>query len=120
VGGARELGVDAPAEIRRDDGAEHGDAERDAHLTAGGGDCGGDACAGGIPDTVVLAIGGLTSVPPRACSTRKQISIPRLGASAHASDPSENSASPVWKMRRRPRRSAVEPGNISRLASTSV
>ena len=63
---------------------------------------------------------GLSIEPPIACSTRAAISIPSDGASAHSSEPSENSASPHWKTRRRPSRSAVDPDSISRLASTSV
>jgi hypothetical protein len=63
---------------------------------------------------------GLSIAPPIASNTRKATSSSRLGASAHSSDASENSASPAWYTRRRPRRSAVDPASISRLASTSV
>ena len=63
---------------------------------------------------------GLSIEPPIACSTRAAISSPRLGATAHSSEPSENSDSPTWNTRRRPIRSAVEPESMSRLASTSV
>ena len=63
---------------------------------------------------------GLSIEPPIACRTRAAISIPRLGARAHSSEPSENSASPTWNTRLRPSRSAVEPDSMSRLASTSV
>ena len=63
---------------------------------------------------------GFSIEPPIAWSTRAAISIPSDGASAHRSEPSEKRASPHWKTRRRPSRSAVEPDSISRLASTSV
>ncbi len=63
---------------------------------------------------------GLSIEPPIACSTRAAISMFRLGASAHSSEPSENRVSPSWNTRRRPTRSAVEPDSISRLASTRV
>jgi hypothetical protein len=63
---------------------------------------------------------GVSIAPPIAANMRKPTSSSRLGASAHSSDPSENTASPAWNTRRRPRRSAVEPDSISRLASTSV
>ena len=38
---------------------------------------------------------GLSIEPPIACSTRAAISVPRLGATAHSSEPSENSARPT-------------------------
>ena len=63
---------------------------------------------------------GLSIEPPIACSTRAAISMPSDGASAHSSEPSENSASPDWKTRRRPSRSAVDPDSISSDANTSV
>ncbi len=63
---------------------------------------------------------GLSIAPPIACRAREPTSSSRLGASAHSSDPSENTTSPAQNTRRRPRRSAVEPHSISRLASTSV
>ena len=63
---------------------------------------------------------GLSIAPPTAWSARKAISQFRLGARAHSSDPSENTTSPVWNVRRRPTRSPVDPHNMSRLASTSV
>ena len=63
---------------------------------------------------------GVSAAPPIACTMRKTISSPRLGAIAHSSDPSPNSASPAWNTRRRPSRSAVEPASRSRLARTSV
>ena len=43
-----------------------------------------------------------------------------LGATLHMSDAAENTTRPVTKTRFRPSRSAIEPANISRLASTTV
>ncbi len=63
---------------------------------------------------------GFSIEPPIACRTRAATSSPRLGASAHSSDPSENSDRPSWNTRRRPIRSAVDPDSINRHASTSV
>ncbi len=63
---------------------------------------------------------GFIIEPPIAWRTREPTSSPRLGASAHSSEPSENTTRPTWKVRRRPTRSAVEPASMSRLASTSV
>lgn len=63
---------------------------------------------------------GVSIAPPTAWSTRKATSSSRLGASAHSSDPSENSTSPVRNTRRRPTRSAVEPASTRKLARTSV
>ena len=62
---------------------------------------------------------GLSMDPPTAWTIRKAISQPRPGARLHSSSGREH-ARPAWKVRRRPTRSAVEPENISRLASTSV
>ena len=63
---------------------------------------------------------GLSIEPPIACSTRAATSSSSVGASAHSSEPTENSVSPSWKIRRRPSRSPVEPDSISRLAIVSV
>ena len=63
---------------------------------------------------------GLSMEPPTACTVRNAISQPSPGATLHSSEPTVNRASPAWKVRRRPTRSAVEPDRISRLASTSV
>ncbi len=63
---------------------------------------------------------GLSIDPPMACTIRKATSAPRLGARLHSSDPIVNTARPVWKVLRRPTRSAVEPASISRLAITSA
>ena len=62
---------------------------------------------------------GLSIAPPTACTTRAAMRKPRLGASAHSSEPSENTTRPVWNVNRRPIRSAVEPASISRLAIAS-
>jgi hypothetical protein len=51
---------------------------------------------------------------------RAAISQLRLGDRLHSSEPRVNSARPLWKVRRRPRRSPVEPDSISRLARTRV
>ncbi len=61
---------------------------------------------------------GLSIDPPTACTTRAPTSQPRDGARLHSTDPATNSASPVWKTRRRPIRSAVEPARISSEART--
>ena len=72
-----------------------------------------------VPAMIDIAT-GLSIDPPTACSPRKAISHPSDGARLQASDPSENSASPAWKTRRRPKRSASEPDSISRHAITRV
>ena len=63
---------------------------------------------------------GLSMDPPTAWTIRKAISQPRPGARLHSSEPAVNTPRPVWKVLRRPTRSAVAPENISRLASTTV
>ena len=63
---------------------------------------------------------GFSIDPPTACSIRNATSQPSPGARLHSSEPTVNSASPAWKTRRRPSRSANEPDSISRLASTTV
>ena len=63
---------------------------------------------------------GLSIEPPTACSIRKMISVPVFGAMLHNSDPRLKVARPIWKILRRPTRSAVEPASIKRLASTRV
>jgi len=63
---------------------------------------------------------GFSIEPPIACTARKATSVPRFGATLHSSEPRVNSTSPSWKIRLRPRRSAVDPERTSRLASTSV
>ena len=63
---------------------------------------------------------GFSIDPPTACTMRKTTSVPRLGARLQSSEPAAKVHSPMTKVRRRPKRSAVEPEIISRLASTSV
>ena len=63
---------------------------------------------------------GFSIEPPTAWTIRNATSQPRPGATLHSSEPSENIARPVWKVRRLPIRSAVDPDSMSRLASTSV
>ena len=63
---------------------------------------------------------GLSIEPPTACTMRKTINSCTVGARLHSSEPSVNSTSPSLKTRARPKRSAIEPESISRLASTSV
>ena len=63
---------------------------------------------------------GLSIEPPTACIIRNSTSQPSPGARLQSSEPSVNVARPVWKVRRRPTRSAVEPDSIRRLASTRV
>ena len=75
---------------------------------------------GSVNVFVMIAIAtGLSIDPPTACRARNPISAPRLGARLHASEPTVNTASPIWKTRRRPTRSAVDPDSISRLAITT-
>ena len=70
---------------------------------------------------VMIAIAtGFSIEPPRACSTRNATSQPMLGARPQASDPRPNRAMPIWKTSRRPKRSAMEPASMSRLATTNV
>ncbi len=63
---------------------------------------------------------GLSIDPPRACRQRKMTRAVTLVARLHSSDPSVNSARPVWNTRLRPKRSAVEPDAIRRLPITRV
>ena len=63
---------------------------------------------------------GFSIDPPTAWTMRKTISSARLGARLHSNEPAENVTNPMRNVRRRPRRSAVEPESISRLASTRV
>ena len=63
---------------------------------------------------------GFSIEPPTACTIRNATSQPSPGATLHSSEPSAKVARPVWKVRRLPSRSAVDPDSISRLASTSV
>jgi hypothetical protein len=63
---------------------------------------------------------GLSIVPPVACSARAAISQPVPGARLHSSEPRPKTARPIWKTRRRPARSAVDPASTRKPASTRV
>ena len=63
---------------------------------------------------------GFIIEPPTACSTRAATRTSTLGARLHRREASENTATPVTNVRRRPNRSAVEPESMSRLAMTTV
>ena len=77
--------------------------------------------AGSVNVFVMIDIAtGLSIDPPSAWSARNATSQPSAGARLQASEPSVNSARPVWKVRRRPIRSPVEPESIRKLATTIV
>ena len=63
---------------------------------------------------------GLSIDPPMAWTMRKTINVVWSGARLHSNEPMEKITSPATKVRLRPKRSAVEPESMSRLASTSV
>ena len=63
---------------------------------------------------------GFSIDPPTAWTMRKTMRKPRLGARLQSREPAAKVKSPMTNVRRRPRRSAVEPEIMSRLASTSV
>ena len=63
---------------------------------------------------------GLSIEPPTACSTRNADQELDGRREAAQQRRRENTARPQTKMRRRPKRSAVEPENSSRLAITTV
>jgi hypothetical protein len=63
---------------------------------------------------------GFSMDPPSACSMRKMIRPVKSGARLHSSEPVMKMIRPVTNVRRRPSRSAVEPDNIKKLASTRV
>ena len=63
---------------------------------------------------------GFSMDPPTAWTMRKTMRVSRLGARLQSSEPAAKVISPMTKVRRRPRRSAVEPEIIRRLASTRV
>ena len=63
---------------------------------------------------------GFNIDPPIACTMRKTMRVSRFGARLQSREPAAKVISPMMKVRRRPKRSAVEPEIISRLASTSV
>ena len=70
--------------------------------------------------TMMLIATGFSIVPPSACTTRARISSSMLPARLQPSEPTMNSPIPNVNTRRRPSRSAVDPANISRHASTMV
>jgi hypothetical protein len=43
-----------------------------------------------------------------------------VGARLHRREPTLNTARPIWKTRRRPKRSAIDPESIKKLATTTV
>jgi arabinosyltransferase C len=57
---------------------------------------------------------------PIPWTRRAAMSRPMLGARLHSSDPSAKTLRPVWKTRRRPKRSPAAPASISRDASAMV
>jgi hypothetical protein len=63
---------------------------------------------------------GLSIEPPLACSMRNATRVAVVGARLQSSEPSPNTPRPIWKVRRRPKRSAVEPDRSSRHATTTV
>jgi len=63
---------------------------------------------------------GLSIEPPRAWTMRNTTRNVRLGARLHSSDPVTKTVRPVRKVRRRPKRSAVDPDSIKKLARTRV
>jgi hypothetical protein len=62
---------------------------------------------------------GLSIEPPMAWTIRKTISHCRLGATLQRSELRVNSESPTWKVRLRPKRSAVDPESMRKLANTT-
>jgi hypothetical protein len=68
--------------------------------------------------TMIDSATGLSIEPPTACRPRKAISHPALGARPQRRELRENSDSPSWKIRLRPKRSAIEPDSTSRQAMT--
>jgi hypothetical protein len=63
---------------------------------------------------------GLSIEPPSACTIRKATSHPTDGPRLHSTDPQTKIARPVWNVRRRPTRSAIEPDSNKKLASTTT
>ena len=70
--------------------------------------------------TMIDIATGLSIEPPRACSMRKPTSALVVGARLHSSDPRPKTARPSWNVRRRPKRSAIDPDSMSKLATTTV
>ena len=76
---------------------------------------------GSVKTLVIIDMAtGLSIEPPSACTIRKATSHPTDGARLHSSDPPTKIVRPVWKVRRRPTRSAVEPDSSRKLASTTT
>jgi hypothetical protein len=76
---------------------------------------------GSVKTLVMIDIAtGLSIEPPSACTIRNATSHPTDGARLHSSDPPTKIARPVWKVRRRPTRSAVEPDSSRKLARTTT
>ena len=63
---------------------------------------------------------GTRSAAPSACSTRNAVSVPGDGATAHSTDATVNSSSPLMKTRRRPMRSARRPAATRKAAKTML
>src|SRR6202012_1140540 len=57
--------------------------------------------------TIIDSATRLSIEPPTACRPWKAISHPTLGARPHSRELRENSDSPSWKIRLRPKRSAI-------------
>jgi hypothetical protein len=63
---------------------------------------------------------GMSTAPPTAWTTRKAISTPALGATAHRTEATVNRAEPARKARLCPIRSASLPTGTSNAANTIV
>jgi hypothetical protein len=63
---------------------------------------------------------GFSIEAPTACRARNATSRPMPGARLQSRDEPERTTRPATKTRLRPNRSAVEPANSRRLASTTV
>ncbi len=82
------------------------------------------ACArsrGSVKTLVMIDMAtGFIIEAPTACRTRNATRASTLGATLHSSDAVVNTLRPATNVRLRPSRSAIEPENNSRLASTTV
>jgi hypothetical protein len=74
----------------------------------------------GIAFTTIASATGLSIEAPAPWMARAATRTPSDGERALARDAAPNTASPHWKTRRRPKRSASAPEEISRLAKTTV
>lgn len=63
---------------------------------------------------------GFIIEPPIPWISLAPIRVSMSGARLHSSEPTAKVAKPIWKIRRRPKRSPVAPESISSEASTSV